>query len=354
MNDLKYKYEVFIWIWRLDFFFFLSGFSASSDSLEKLLNVVEVHVLPDCVLHQRSWGARAKAFQAMHTIKRDVINLNPAGLTPTVGHDLQGQRQQVIEGGIQHDWLDLWVRHRCPAGWDRTESHRGVQVNEKLCGLTLEYALHSTTKALITEGYGAICSWKNGGSGALDWTMSAHCIRQITLNFLNSVWHHSGLVVPVKPPMDQAYTMMSLSWKPSLCIANWITTSMALASFWGNGSPWWNKQVKHDATVIQFPQSSLTPILTACLDLIMSCTERGRSILYFAYSLLLCTKVTEFWKSAFCEVTKGHWMALSPRFRCLFHPQTCFCPRPIEQSQRRLKLWAFLRWTCCFLEMCRM
>lgn len=39
----------------------------------------------------------------MHTIKRDVINLNPAGLTPTVRHDLQGQRQQVIEGGIQHD-----------------------------------------------------------------------------------------------------------------------------------------------------------------------------------------------------------------------------------------------------------
>lgn len=208
----------------------------------------------------------------------------------------------------------------------------GVQVNEKLCGLTLEYAVHSTTKALITEGYGAICSWKNGGSGTFDWTMSAHCIRQITLNFLNSVWHHSGLVVPVKPPMDQAYTMMSLSWKPSLCIANWITTSMALASFWGNGSPWWNKQVKHDVTVIQFPQNSLTPILTVCLDQIMSSTERGKSILYFNYSLLLRTKVTKFWKSAFCEVTKGHWMALSPRFRCLFHPQTCFCPRPIEQS----------------------
>lgn len=48
----------------------------------------------------------------------------------------------------------------------------------------------------------------------------------------------SCLCVPVNPPMDQAYMTMSLSWKPSLCIANWITTSMALASFWGNGTPW--------------------------------------------------------------------------------------------------------------------
>ncbi len=53
-----------------------------------------------------------------------------------------------------------------------------------------------------------------------------------------SIVYCSRLCVPVNPPMDQAYTTMSLSWKPSLCIANWITTSMALASFWGNGTPW--------------------------------------------------------------------------------------------------------------------
>ena len=47
-----------------------------------------------------------------------------------------------------------------------------------------------------------------------------------------------GLCVPVNPPMDQAYTTMSESWKPSRCTAYWITTSMALASFWGNGTPW--------------------------------------------------------------------------------------------------------------------
>lgn len=40
-----------------------------------------------------------------NTINRDnnIINVNAAGLTPTVGHDLQGQRQQVIERSIQHD-----------------------------------------------------------------------------------------------------------------------------------------------------------------------------------------------------------------------------------------------------------
>lgn len=54
-------------------------------------------------------GAGTKALQLVHTIKGDVVNLNPAGLTPTVGHDLQGQRQQVVEGGIQHHGLDLWV-----------------------------------------------------------------------------------------------------------------------------------------------------------------------------------------------------------------------------------------------------
>lgn len=48
----------------------------------------------------------------------------------------------------------------------------------------------------------------------------------------------SRLHLPVNPPMDQAYTTISLILKPSLCIANWITTSMALASFWGNGTPW--------------------------------------------------------------------------------------------------------------------
>lgn len=45
-------------------------------------------------------------------------------------------------------------------------------------------------------------------------------------------------VVPVNPPIDQAKMTMSLSWKPSLWTANWITTSMALASFWGKGTPW--------------------------------------------------------------------------------------------------------------------
>lgn len=32
----------------------LKCFSAGSNSLEELLDVVEVHVLPHCVLHQRS------------------------------------------------------------------------------------------------------------------------------------------------------------------------------------------------------------------------------------------------------------------------------------------------------------
>lgn len=31
---------------------------------------------------------------------------------------------------------------------------------------------------------------------------------------------------------------MSCNWKPNLCTANWITTSIAFASFWGNGTPW--------------------------------------------------------------------------------------------------------------------
>lgn len=54
INDLKYKYEDWTFFWFVSSKWVLSGFSASSDSLEKLLNVVEVHVLPDCVLHQRS------------------------------------------------------------------------------------------------------------------------------------------------------------------------------------------------------------------------------------------------------------------------------------------------------------
>lgn len=38
--------------------------------------------------------------------------------------------------------------------------------------------------------------------------------------------------------------MMSLNWKPSLCTANWMTTSIALASFWGNGTPWKSRREK--------------------------------------------------------------------------------------------------------------
>lgn len=67
------------------------------------------------------------------------------------------------------------------------------------------------------------------------------------------------LCVPVNPPMDQAYTTMSLSWKPSLCIAYWITTSMALASFWGNGTPCRKIQVKKQYSCIIKQNSNTQP-----------------------------------------------------------------------------------------------
>lgn len=261
------------------------GIKSLINSLEKLLRVVEVHVLSDCVLHQRSWEREQRqSFNSCHTIKRDIINLHAAGLTPTVRHDLQGQRQQVIERGIQHHWLDLGVWHHSPAGWKTKQSHRGIQVNGKCCGLTLdECVVHSLSSYLPSRrgGWEAVCHWKTCRSGRLDWLVTLVYSGKT----LNSVWHQCGLELPVKPPIDQAYTMMSLSWKPSLCIANWITTSMALASFWGNGSPWWNKQVRQDANVIQVPLNSLnwSPL---CLYLIMSSTERQKNTLYFILPLL--------------------------------------------------------------------
>lgn len=58
--------------------------------------------------------------------------------------------------------------------------------------------------------------------------------------------------LPVKPPIDQAYTIMSLNWKPSLWTANWMTTSIALASFWGNGTPWKSRRKKKKKKVHRF------------------------------------------------------------------------------------------------------
>lgn len=62
------------------------------------------------------------------------------------------------EASSTTDWISGYDIAAQLAGIGEKVTEEGVQVNEKLCGLTLEYAVHSTTKALITEGYGAICS----------------------------------------------------------------------------------------------------------------------------------------------------------------------------------------------------
>lgn len=68
----------------------------------------------------------------------------------------------------------------------------------------------------------------------------------------------------MNPPMDQAYITMSLSWKPSLCSANWITASMALASFWGNGTPWkvQKQKLKHYSCICKQRQFKQQVILS--------------------------------------------------------------------------------------------
>lgn len=71
-------------------------------------------------------------------------------------------------------------------------------------------------------------------------------------------------VVPVNPPIDQAKMTMSLSWKPSLWTANWITTSMALASFWGKGTPWERQSDNNgQTTTVRQQESQWWSTLTA-------------------------------------------------------------------------------------------
>lgn len=149
-----------------------------------------------------------------------MYDLQPLGLTPAVWHDLEGQRKEVIEGGVQHYRLDLWVWHHCPTGWQREWRDRGISRTRK-------------------EGL------KN----------MIHMYNIVPIMYCPGLW------VPVNPPIDQAYTTMSVSWKPSLWIANWITTSMALASFWGNGTPWQKDAVKKQYPCIIKHNSNTQPTL---------------------------------------------------------------------------------------------
>lgn len=84
------------------------------NSLQKLLHVVEIHVLSHRVLHQRPWKTAA-AVQWLSESCRTRLEIS-VGLTPAVRHDLESQRQQVIKGRVQHHCLDLWVWHHCPRG----------------------------------------------------------------------------------------------------------------------------------------------------------------------------------------------------------------------------------------------
>lgn len=260
------------------------------------------------------------------------INLNAAGLTPTVGHDLQCQRQQVIKGGIQHHGLDLWVGHHCPAGCDRKRSHRGIQVNEKLCGLTLdECVVHSTITPLIRGGWGAICPWKKGGSGTLcrfipakNWTFErcvtstwpwATCEASYGPGVHNDVAELEAQLMYSE--LDHDIHGIGLVLRERLSLVEQRRRKLLIIPLWGK----FRNQVKQDANVIQV--SWITSLIFMCLQLIVSST------------LLLYTKVTRF-RKVFCEVTKVT-QASSPEFRFYFTLKLYGSPSSHQRMSKETK-----------------
>lgn len=108
------------------YIFTLSSLLTPFHSLEKLLSVIQVHVLSHCVLYQWFWTKRNKNKDArLIEIKcSDEQKPRSSALTPTFRHNFEGQRQEVIKGGVQHYGLDLWVGHCCPRSWERENKRK--------------------------------------------------------------------------------------------------------------------------------------------------------------------------------------------------------------------------------------
>lgn len=195
------------------YIFKLSSLLTPFHSLEKLLSVIQIHVLSHCVLYQWFWTKRNKNNDAR------------------------------------------FIEIKCS-----DEQSQDLQHSLQLSGITLRASGRRSSKEASNtmawiSGYDIVAHVAARGRTKEKWRLviNGNQIKYIKMSWLGFVRIFPILIktlnifvfnVPVNPPMDQAYIIISFSWKPSLCTANCITTSMAFASFWGNGTPWQTKRKK--------------------------------------------------------------------------------------------------------------
>lgn len=108
------------------------------------------------------------------------------GLTPAVRHDLEGQRQEVIKGRIQHHCFDVWVRHHCPRGYE----NKGRKTKET--ELRQAWGAHRRQVVQICRGPSRTCE-SSYGPGIYDDV--AELEAQLLHRKLNDDVHGVGLAL---------------------------------------------------------------------------------------------------------------------------------------------------------------